>query len=51
MEHKDCFAYEGEGCGILKELYCKNEECRFYKTKEQYEGDLKKYGKDNPENG
>lgn len=35
---KDCFAYmhsdftKGEGnCRALKELYCKNELCKFYK--------------------
>lgn len=32
---KDCFAYdEGkEECTALTNLFCKNEECRFYKKK------------------
>lgn len=32
---KDCFAYQDSstnGCGILKELYCTKENCKFYKT-------------------
>ena len=31
----DCFGYKkterGENCMALKQLYCKNEKCRFYK--------------------
>lgn len=30
--HKDCFGYGDNGCTILKELFCKNENCKFYKT-------------------
>lgn len=33
--HKDCFAYQDgsvKGCSILKELYCKSGQCKFYKT-------------------
>lgn len=35
---KDCFAYNvsrraGEGCKVLRDLYCKHEECKFYKPK------------------
>lgn len=33
---KDCFAFNdsasGSQCACLKELYCANEECKFYKT-------------------
>lgn len=31
----DCFAYSeiSKKCNCLKELYCKDEECRFYKPK------------------
>ena len=45
---KDCFAYEfnpkrGHAqCIALRMLYCKREECNFYKTKEQLESELKK---------
>lgn len=33
--HKDCFGYQSSndtGCTILKHLYCKTGECKFYKT-------------------
>lgn len=33
--HKNCFAYQSDslnGCAALKELYCRNESCKFYKT-------------------
>ena len=34
---KDCFAYKNEtitnGCIALKKLYCRNENCIFYKRK------------------
>lgn len=52
MENKDCFAYivkNGHaGCKALKELYCKNEKCNFYKKRSQInmnqiEEDIKKY--------
>lgn len=34
--HKDCFAYRSskKDCSALDELYCKKEECRFYKKSE-----------------
>ena len=32
MSNKDCFAYKGDKCCCLKELYCKNGECKFYRT-------------------
>lgn len=34
---KDCFAYDKRTyiCDALDRLYCKHEECRFHKTKEQ----------------
>jgi len=38
MEVKeDCFAYDSKykQCTALNDLYCKNEECRFYKNKEK----------------
>lgn len=33
----DCFAYKKNlnRCGALEVLYCKDGECRFYKTKEE----------------
>lgn len=39
-----CFAYEPkkkQGCKAMKMLYCRHEECSFFKTKEQYEKGLK----------
>lgn len=54
MENRDCFAYmERKGhkdCKALKDLYCKNEECRFYKRKsevnlEKIEKVIKEYGR------
>lgn len=37
---KDCFAYTKRGntekCAALKELYCKKEVCKFYKSKEVF---------------
>lgn len=46
---KNCFAYckrrffdsEYEDCVILKNLYCRNEECKFFKTQEQFDRDQK----------
>lgn len=44
---KDCFAYckigTLEKCNALKFLYCKQEECKFYKTVEQHKRELNKY--------
>lgn len=42
---KDCFAYrnktEDSGfCVALKELYCRCEECKFYKNKVDYEKEM-----------
>ena len=41
MIHEDCFAYmtaKGRAhCVALKELYCKKEDCKWYKPKEQRE--------------
>lgn len=31
MIKEDCFAYMNGNCHALKELYCKKEECVFYK--------------------
>ncbi len=55
MEDKtkvSCFAYSNkngcETCKVLTKLYCKNEECKFYKPEhkvdmKQIEKDIKKY--------
>lgn len=52
MEKKDCFAFietnAHQECKALKELYCKNEKCNFYKKRSQVninqiEEDIKKY--------
>lgn len=41
---KDCFGYRGSRkCSALKQMYCSDEHCRFYKTKEQFERDRKRY--------
>lgn len=44
---KDCFGYGtiNNRCMILTDTYCKKEECRFYKTKRQYNQEVNKYGK------
>ena len=39
---EDCFAYTKKKCQILREIYCKIEHCKFYKTKEQDKEDLMK---------
>lgn len=41
---KDCFGYckEKNSCSVLDKLWCKVEDCKFYKTKEQYKRGLKK---------
>jgi hypothetical protein len=40
---KDCFAYNEEKreCAALKELYCYNEECKFYKTHQKLMNDYR----------
>lgn len=42
----DCFAYNGvrnKRCSVLTEFVCMKRECTFYKTREQYEEERKKY--------
>ena len=41
----DCFGYDkaNKKCKALKELYCKNETCKFCKTEKEYREGLKKY--------
>jgi len=41
-EKTDCFAYTGNGCSVLKAMYCVSEECSFYKNKDVYSEELKK---------
>lgn len=40
---KDCFAYMSDnqyrGCMCLNELFCRKENCKFYKTKEEAKKD------------
>lgn len=40
---EDCFGYNKERreCRALTELVCKNKECKFYKTQQQYEDGIK----------
>ena len=35
---EDCFAFTGSrhDCRALTELICKNKDCKFYKTKQEY---------------
>ena len=42
----DCFGYSEEknDCKALRELYCKREKCKFYKTKAQHVEELKARG-------
>ena len=42
MVKEDCFAFKTfrngiKTCAVLKELLCKQKECPFYKTTEEYE--------------
>lgn len=44
----NCFAYEvladgSKRCIALKDMYCKKKSCSFFKTKEQYAEDRRKY--------
>ena len=32
---KDCFAYKDEKCIALTELFCKEENCKFYQPKKK----------------
>lgn len=44
MEEKtNCFAYNVERhcCNVLTELVCHNKECKFYKTREQFDREVK----------
>ena len=42
---KDCFGYDRicKKCRVLTETLCAHKECTFYKTKEQFDKDRKKY--------
>jgi len=39
----DCFGYRCGECGVLYELVCKDKNCSFYKTREEFRRDLLKY--------
>lgn len=39
----DCFAYEDEKCKVLRDTVFKHYDCPFYKSKEQYRKEQKKY--------
>lgn len=34
---RDCFAYDEKRCRALNERYCDREDCKFFKTKEEFE--------------
>ena len=42
---KDCFAYGtfNNMCSVLEETVCRYKECKFYKTKREFEKGRKKY--------
>ena len=44
MVRRDCFGFDAccgtrktDRCSVLIKLYCATEDCKFYKTKEEYE--------------
>ena len=39
----DCFGFRRGECSVLYELVCEKRNCSFYKTREQYAKDKKKY--------
>lgn len=45
-EKKNCFGYseKDKKCKVLKKTYCKNEYCKFFKTNEELQEGIKKYG-------
>lgn len=44
MLYENCFARRENKCKILKEFVCqKNGKCSFYKSRQQYNEELKKY--------
>ena len=49
LEKTNCFAYSNKSvkptCTVLTEMICKNSECKFYKTREQFYDGLKKLSK------
>lgn len=45
----DCFAFWHDNgrqpaCRVLRDLYCRKEECKFYKSVKQHMDEVKKYG-------
>lgn len=36
-----CFGYDKDKCKALKERYCDSGDCRFFKTKEEFEAGFK----------
>ena len=43
MVNKTCFAYKNGECSVLMNMFCAAGRCSFFKTREQYRDDLKKY--------
>lgn len=43
VEQRSCFAYHPKQCRVLTEMLCKKKKCPFFKTREQFIEDLKKY--------
>ncbi len=46
-KNEDCFAYDKtfKKCRALDSLYCKNENCKFYKSKRQHAKESNTWGK------
>lgn len=48
-QQETCWAYDKNcQCMILTELVCSKKWCNFYKTKQQFEADAKKYESNYP---
>ena len=46
ISKKDCFAYQDNKCYALNDLYCKRENCRFYRNDikiSKIESDIRRY--------
>lgn len=46
----DCFAFKSDnpydGCSALDKLYCRREQCKFYKNKKNFESVKNNVGRD-----
>lgn len=44
-ERADCFAHRKDGCSVLNKTICRERECSFYKTAEQFQKEREYYAK------